>query len=520
MTENPQTPEGQPSERPASIPAAGSENAPTERIPESPASPETPVTAASGHGSPAEQQPAQAPGVEPYGQQDPNGAYPAGPAASYPNAEPSAAHDSGAAFGSAATAQYPAADATAPEQKPAKRGLLLPVIGALALGALIGGGSGAGIYALATGADGTRTVSTTTAPNITVNRSEDATNTTAVAAKAAPSVVTIAVNGNNSGGTGSGVILTEDGYVLTNTHVVTLDGATADAEIQVTTSDGQIFSASVVGTDPIVDLAVIKIEGASGLTPIEWADSDELNVGDGAVAIGAPLGLSGTVTDGIVSALNRSITVASSAVPEQPGDDSEETEPDPSDPFDFWNFDIPGQEGGSAGASSSISLPVIQTDAAINPGNSGGALLNTDGELIGINVAIASAGSSSGGAGSIGVGFAIPSNLAERVADELIEDGQASHGLLGATVADAGTEVPDAQLAGAYIDSVTAGGAADQAGLRQGDIITEFNGKPITSQTDLTAQVRYLAGGADAELTYVRDGERTEVRVTLGELQL
>ncbi len=170
-------------------------------------------------------------------------------------------------------------------------------------------------------------------------------------------------------------------------------------------------------------------------------------------------------------------------------------------------------------ATSSIAISVIQTDAAINPGNSGGALVDSKGRLIGINVAIASAGgSSSGEAGSIGVGFAIPSNVAERVAQEIREDGSASHGLLGATVGDAAAAA-GATRAGALINDVTAGGAAASAGLRSGDIVTEFNGVAITDQVDLTAQVRALAGGAEAEITYLRDGSEETATVTLGELQ-
>ncbi|WP_210509171.1 trypsin-like peptidase domain-containing protein [Naasia sp. SYSU D00057] len=527
MTDNPQTPQGQPGDPAAGQRTGATDSAPTERLPETAASPETPTTSPTGSGSPAEQQPPQAPGIAP------SAAAPAAPAAGH-SAPPPAA-DPGAAFGPAPSAQHPASEqptaqyaqhpadehaAQPAESKPAKRRIALPLIGALAVGALIGGGSGAGIYALASGGnDGTQTVSTSTAPNVVVNRSEDATTVTAVAAKASPSVVTIAVSGNES----AGIVLSEDGYVLTNTHVVTLDGATGSAQVEVTMSDGRIFNATIVGTDPVVDLAVIKLEGASDLTPIDFADSDDLNVGDSAIAIGAPLGLSGTVTDGIISALNRSITVASSAVPESQGEDTDQGDSGDGSqsPFDFWNFDIPGDNGSSATPSSSISLPVIQTDASINPGNSGGALLNAQGELIGVNVAIASAGSTSGGqSGSIGVGFAIPSNLAQRVADEIIENGEASHGLLGATVADAGSQDPDAQLAGAYISDVVPGGAAEQAGLRSGDIITEFNGKAVTSQTDLTAQVRYLAGGSTAELTYVRNGDSNQVSVTLGTLDL
>jgi putative serine protease PepD len=308
--------------------------------------------------------------------------------------------------------------------------------------------------------------------------------------------------------------------VLTNTHVVTLDGSSADGAIEVTTADGRIFTAKLVGLDPIVDLAVIKLENASNLTPIEWGDSDSLEVGDQVVAIGAPLGLSNTVTDGIVSALGRSIQIQSSAVPDS-GDADQTPDQDQNGgqgPFDFWQLD-PGR-GSSGGQSSTISLPVIQTDAAINPGNSGGALLNDTGQLVGINVAIASTGGSSSGgqSGSIGVGFSIPSSLAKRVAQEIIENGEATHGLLGATVSTATSD--DSDVVGAVIQDVTSGGAAADAGLKKGDVVTEFNGVAIANSTDLTAQVRALASGSTAKLNYQRDGKAATVEVKLGELTL
>jgi putative serine protease PepD len=407
------------------------------------------------------------------------------------------------------------------------------LIAALAIAALVGGASGAGISAWAISQNQQATTTSATGPQtITVNNADDASLATAVAAKASPSVVTISVNDGSSGGTGSGVILSEEGYILTNTHVVTLDGATADPTIQVTTNDGRLFTGTLVGTDPVADLAVIKLDEASDLTPITWGDSTKLNVGDSVVAIGAPLGLSGTVTTGIVSALNRAITVASSAAPQ--GDDTDSTAPDdngdsgdgsPENPYDFWNFDIPGQDGSQSQtqtqATSSISLAVIQTDAAINPGNSGGALLNDEGELIGINVAIASAGSTSADSqsGSIGVGFSIPASLAQRISEEIIKDGSGSHGLLGASVGDASSDATLASVtAGALVKEVSAGGAAEKAGIKAGDVITAFDGIPVASATDLTAQVRTLAAGADATLTVYRDGKTQDIDVTLGEL--
>ncbi len=388
------------------------------------------------------------------------------------------------------------------------------LVAVAAVAALVGGGSGAGIAAWAVASNIAADQQSAAGPQtITVNDPDDVNVVNAVAAKAAPSVVTITVSSQDAGGSGSGVILSEDGYVLTNNHVVTLDGASSDGTIEVTTADGRIFSAEIVGTDPTVDLAVIKLVDASGLTPIEFGDVDDLDVGDRAVAIGAPLGLANTVTDGIVSVLDRSIQIASSAVPDDGTEDDSDTGQNP------FNFDIPGQEQ-STSSSGTISIPVIQTDAAINPGNSGGALVNDSGELIGVVVAIATAGGSSGSSGSIGVGFAIPADLAERVANELIENGTATHGLLGATVRDASSA--DGSIVGAVVvdeDGIVSGGAAEAAGLREGDIVTQLDGVPITGSIDLTAQVRLHAAGAEAELVYVRDGEEHTVTVTLGTYQ-
>ncbi|WP_348004557.1 trypsin-like peptidase domain-containing protein [Pseudolysinimonas sp.] len=397
--------------------------------------------------------------------------------------------------------------ATPPSATPKQRSTVGPIIAALAVGALVGGASGAGVAVWAVSSSGTATQSGTMTPQtVTIDNTHDLTAVNAVAAKASPSVVTISVTASSEGGTGSGVVLSADGYVLTNNHVVTLDGASSTGTIEVTTADGHIYKATIVGTDPIVDLAVIKLTDASGLTPMEFGDPESLKVGDQVIAIGAPLGLSNTVTDGIVSALDRSISIASSAVPS----DGSPTDSG-SSPF---NFGFPG--GTSSSSSSSISLPVIQTDAAINPGNSGGALLSDQGKLVGINVAIASTGSASAStqSGSIGVGFAIPSDLAKRVADEIIATGSATHGLLGATVRDATSA--DGSLLGAVIDSVTADSAAANAGIKAGDVVTEFNGAPIANRTDITAAVRALAGGASAKLTYVRGGSPQTVTVTLG----
>ena len=446
---------------------------------------------------------------------------PAGPQtyAGQPASAPSyAGQPTGAAFGVGGDAQPTLPIHGAPETAPAPAAAKKPsgvgkVVGLLVAAAIVGGAAGLGGAYAGTNLFAPTSTSPAAGPEtVTINDRDGVTRTTAIAAKVVPSVVTISASSSNGGGTGSGVILTEDGYVVTNTHVVTLDGATGNATVRVTTSDGRVYDAEVVGLDPLYDLAVIKLEGAEGLTPIEFADSSDLNVGDETIAVGAPLGLANTVTTGIVSALNRSISIASSAAPD--AGDEEEVQPDEQDgPF---RFDF-GQPRQPSGPSQTISIAVIQTDAAINPGNSGGALVDAEGRLIGINVAIATAGGSSQGSGSIGVGFAIPSDIVSRVTDELIENGEATHGLLGASVRPAAS-VEGAEFTGAYIAEIVPDGAAAAAGLQEGDVVTSFNGVPITDATDLTAQVRALAAGSDAELTFVRDGESRTVEVTLGTL--
>ncbi|MFT4260688.1 S1C family serine protease [Microbacterium sp.] len=411
------------------------------------------------------------------------------------------------------TTPFTATVAGANEQKEKGRGVKIAAL--VVAAALVGGVAGFGGGALYGGLGGPASTGVAEGPEtVTVNNPGSVNETTAVATTALPSVVTIEVAGSSESGSGSGVIISEDGYVLTNTHVVTLGGAVADPTIRVTTSDGRIYEATVVGTDPIYDLAVIKLDDAEELTPITFADSSKLNVGDTTVALGAPLGLSNSVTTGIVSALNRSIQIASSALP----DSSEEDAPQEQSPQEGeqgpFQFDLPGQSSGST--SDTISIAVIQTDAAINHGNSGGALVNSKGELIGINVAIASSGSSEE-SGSIGIGFAIPSNIAERVSQELIADGAATHGLLGASVRDAAS-VEGTTQSGAYIADVTDGGAAKDAGLKADDIVVAFNGVPITSASDLTAQVRAAAAGSDATVVYVRGGKQYEIEVALGTL--
>lgn len=420
-------------------------------------------------------------------------------------------HGSGAAFGQASQQQ------PRPKRTVGVGGLALAVL----LAGLLGGGVVAGSQAVLD--DGA--ISTSNTGGIEINNPDSATVVTAAAAKASPSVVTLAVSDGGQGGSGSGIVLDDQGHVLTNTHVVTLGGAAADPDIQVRMSDGSVSNAEIVGTDPLSDLAVIRLENTEGLQPAELGSSGDLNVGDQSIAIGAPLGLAGTVTDGIVSTLNRTISVASSAV-EDEGADAPDA-PEEGEEGDGFEFYFPDMEGSPT--QGSIHLNVIQTDAAINRGNSGGALVDAEGRVIGVNVAIASSGGAAETeAGSIGVGFAVPIDYAQRVAQELIETGEVSHGLLGVTVAAAGSqETPEGTepglapvmpgfTVGALIDDVPENTPAAEAGLASGDIITAVNDRRIEDSLALTATIREYAAGETVTISYLRDGQQEETEVTLG----
>jgi putative serine protease PepD len=285
--------------------------------------------------------------------------------------------------------KLPAQNVAATPQVNRKAPTTLVIVLIAAIGSIVGA------YLGAYGATGSLPFISST-QNVVINNPSSVNWVSAAAAKGLPSVVTISASGNTSAGTGSGV-------VLTNAHVVTMNGSTDGVRIEIKTSAGKIFKASIVGTDPTNDLAVIKAAG-SGFSPIDFADSSVVNVGDFAVAIGAPLGYDATVTSGVISALNRTISVESASAPDDGGSS-----------LQLWQ---------NQGNVPPVNLNVIQTDAAINPGNSGGALVNDKGELIGINVAIASSAQTSSEAGNIGVGFAIPSNVAKRVADAIIETGK------------------------------------------------------------------------------------------------
>ena len=342
-----------------------------------------------------------------------------------------------------------------------------------------------------------------------------------VAAKVMPSVVKLQIKMGQGAEEGSGIVLSPDGLILTNNHVVAaVSGPDADQassdfggqddqgfpglqglpglgdqpsvgerglpgpnpQATVAFSDGRTVPFTVVGTDPADDIAVVKAEGVSGLTPITMGSSKDLKVGQNVVAIGSPLGLEGTVTTGIVSALDRPVST---------GDEST------------------GQHS---------VMNAIQTDAAINPGNSGGALVNMNGELVGVNSAIASMGGGPGSAGaqsgSIGLGFAIPSDQAKRIADQLVSNGTVTHASLGVAL----TQDPGAH--GAAVADVVANGPAAAAGLPSGVVITKIDDRPIDGADALVAAVRSRAPGDDVTLTYIEaSGASHTVRVTLGQAQ-
>ncbi|MFJ2834188.1 trypsin-like peptidase domain-containing protein [Nocardia sp. NPDC087230] len=369
---------------------------------------------------------------------------------------------------------FAAAPAQAPQRKPLRLGL---VAGATAL-ALVSGGVGGVVGVLATGSDRAPVTNALDAPKPAVNNVANAPagSTQAVAQRVLPSVVMIKVAGARASGEGSGVVLSTDGLILTNNHVAA--GAGASAKMEVVFSDGSTAPATMIGADPVSDLAVIKVSGKSGLTPIELGTSDGLAVGQPVIAIGSPLGLAGTVTTGIVSALNRPVSTSGEGTPSQVN------------PV----------------------IDAIQTDAAINPGNSGGALVDGQGKLIGINTAIASlGGEAAGGAqsGSIGLGFAIPVDQARRVADELIKTGHATYAQIGIKLRPQDTA--------ARVLEVTPDGPAAKAGVPAGAVVTRLDDRPIDSGDALIAAVRSHQPGDKVELTYTDEqgGNAKTVEVTL-----
>lgn len=356
----------------------------------------------------------------------------------------------------------------APNPAPQKKGMSKGAMAALLVGAmLISGGIGGVVGASVSGPSSVLGGAAGIVPD---SKPTDGT-VESVAEKVVPSVVSITAAGRSQGGEGSGVVLSADGMILTNAHVANAGGR--NGQLQVTFSDGTVADAELVGDDPGSDIAVIRAD-RQDLTPIQVGTSDNLLVGQDVVAIGSPLGLSGTVTTGIVSALDR-----------------------------------PVMAGGENSDQSTV-LDAIQTDAAINPGNSGGALVDMGGNLVGINSAIASLGSSGEG-GSIGLGFAIPVDQAMRIANQLINQGYATRAVFGATVSS------DPRIVGAQLAGVERGGAADQAGIPEDAVITKLNDRVIDSGDELVAAVRSQAPGDTVTVTYRDGNEEKTAQVTLDE---
>ncbi|QDY77760.1 S1C family serine protease [Streptomyces qinzhouensis] len=365
---------------------------------------------------------------------------------------------------------------------------------AVLVAALVAGGvGGAAGYWAASDRDEDSSSTTITSTEIPKDLKREPGSVASVAAKALPSVVTIEAKsgreggadlpgGGSGGGTGTGFVYDQQGHILTNNHVVA--SAAEGGTVAVTFSDGRKYDAEVIGRAQGYDVAVLKLKNApSGLTPLPLGDSGKVAVGDSTIAIGAPFGLSNTVTTGIISAKNR-----------------------------------PVASGGEASSKSNSYMSALQTDASINPGNSGGPLLDARGAVIGINSAIQSTGNALGQAGSIGLGFAIPINQAKNVAEQLIKTGKPVYPVIGATVdvseAAGGARIP---LKGnGDTPAVPPTGPAAKAGLKAGDVITEFNGKPIDSGPTLISEIWNHKPGDKITLTYERDGKKSKANLVLG----
>ena len=400
---------------------------------------------------------------------------------SRPNEEPTVVLPN-APYGSYTGADFPApagvpplntssAPTTVIERPRRRTGTL---IAGAALAAVLGAGAGIGSYAFLVN-DGSASPVTITSGAAPQSPALNGT-VSAAAAKIEPSLVTIAVQSGGSGGIGSGVVLDKDGHILTNNHVIA--AAAQGGEITVTFHSGATATAKIIGTSESNDLAVIKVDGVSDLNPATFAKSSELTVGQTVVAAGAPLGLSESVTSGIVSNTARPVR---------------------------------------SGNNNDAVYLAVQTDAAINPGNSGGPLVDLNGAVVGINSSIAStsSGADGGQPGNIGIGFAIPSDVAARVADELINTGKSTNAALGVTVAGSDSELSTAT--GVPLQEVVNGGAAEKAGLRAGDVVTKINDFHTTTPDGLIAATRFYAPGTTVSVAFIRDGGSPQnAEVTLG----
>ncbi|WP_330331564.1 trypsin-like peptidase domain-containing protein [Streptomyces sp. NBC_00536] len=372
----------------------------------------------------------------------------------------------------------------APQPKPKGRGGL---VAAVLAAALLAGGVGGGIgYKLADGGfDGSGSTTVSSSGETPKDLKREPGSIAGLAAKALPSVVTIeAQGGDGEGGTGTGFVYDQQGHILTNNHVVA--SAANGGKLSATFSNGKRYDAEVVGRAQGYDVAVLKLKNPpSGLNPLQLGDSDKVAVGDTTIAIGAPFGLSNTVTTGIVSAKNR-----------------------------------PVASGDGAGTKNSY-MSALQTDASINPGNSGGPLLDGRGAVIGINSAIQSAGNGGfggGQAGSIGLGFAIPINQAKNVAEQLIKTGKPTYPVIGVSV-DLQSKTDGAKISeqgAAANELVDPAGPAGKAGLKPGDVITQFGDKTIDSGPTLISEIWTYKPGDTVKLTYLRGGKPTTVDITLG----
>ncbi|GAA4378407.1 S1C family serine protease [Nocardioides caricicola] len=355
-------------------------------------------------------------------------------------------------------------------------------VAVLATALVVGGAAGVGGAAAwntatdESGSTGPDTVSTAQVVDTPDSPAADG-SVEAVAEKVLPSVVKLNVTGAQGAGSGSGIVLSSDGEILTNNHVVEV--AADGGEITVLFNDGTTAPAEILGTDPLTDTALIKAEGVSGLTPATIGKSSDLAVGEGVVAIGSPFGLESTVTSGIVSALNRPVDVGSDA------------------------------------ENNSTTYPAIQTDAAINPGNSGGALVDMNGNVVGINSSIRSASSSEEEAGSIGLGFAIPIDFVLPIVDQMSNGETPTHARLGISVSPVTDQTGAEVDSGAQVQEISDGSTAADAGLAEGDVITKVDDQLVSSADSLVATIRSYRPGDEVTVTYLRDGETRTVTLTL-----
>ena len=440
---------------------------PSEPVPSQPVTPDAPAAAAGTAGTPTTSE------------------RPAPPLPPVPPAPPTLPPHPGAP----APPDGPPAGSPVPPPPPGRGRRAVAVL--TAAGLMLVSATGGALVALAIDDDGGGNAPAATSLSSTVAGDSDTASEPLSQAAAAvlPSVVSISFESGQASGSGSGIVISSDGQILTNNHVVAQ--AADGGSLSVTFSDGSTADAEIVGRDPATDLAVIQAEGVSGLTPATFGNSADLHVGDTVLAIGSPLGLDGSVSAGIVSALDRSITLQGApSAPQSPFDDGQGVTP-----------------------SDTAVISAIQTDAAINPGNSGGALINAEGEVVGINTAIASlAQGTSSESGNIGVGFAIPIDTARDIAQQLIDDGSVSHAFLGVSIADG------EDGSGARVQAVEEGQPAAAAGLQEGDVITRVGDTEVTDAASLTAAVRNQSPGDTVQVTFTRDGNEQTVDVTLGEL--